>query len=72
MKDKIIELLKQYEDKHTLGVYRGDYDELADEVVKLFCQPAVISSLTCNHNYNQVDTYWNKCTHCGMYAPLRQ
>lgn len=36
MKDKIIELLKQYEDAHTQGVYRCDYDELAGEVVKLF------------------------------------
>lgn len=44
MKEKIIELLKQYEDKHTHGVYRCDYDELADEVVKLFCQPDVIGS----------------------------
>jgi len=32
----------------------------------------VIGSLPCNHNYNQVDTYWNRCTHCGMYAPLGQ
>ena len=37
-----------------------------------FIQPAVISSLPCNHNYSQVDNYWNRCTHCGMYAPLGQ
>ena len=43
MKDKIIELLKQYEDAHTQGVYRCDYDELAEEVVKLFLIPPVIS-----------------------------
>jgi hypothetical protein len=39
MKDKITELLKQYEDTHTQGVYRCDYDELADELIKLFRQP---------------------------------
>lgn len=29
-------------------------------------------ALPCNHNYNQVDSYWNKCVHCGMMAPLGQ
>lgn len=45
MKDKIIELLKKYEDVHTQGVYRCDYDEIAQDIVKLFAIPDVSVAL---------------------------
>ena len=69
MKDKIIELLKQYENTYTQSVYTYDYDELADEVVKLFCQLDVsvrseqLSCETCIFNTHS----WSEdypCTTC--------
>jgi hypothetical protein len=77
MKDKIIQIIKGYECDAYFGanlnhLKESDYENVAEDIVKLFLIPPVIGSLPCNHNYNQVDTYWNRCTHCGMYAPLGQ
>jgi len=42
------------------------------EPPQLLNNPIIGGTLPCDHNYNQVDTHWNRCTHCGMYAPIGQ
>ena len=39
---QVKKLLHDYEDYETKGVYSCDYDELAQEIVKLFAIPAVV------------------------------
>lgn len=78
MEDKIVEVFKKYSKSvdTEYNVYNclieEDWSNIAQELVKLFCQPAVMGSLPCHHNFIQKDTYWKSCTHCGMLAPLGQ
>jgi len=36
MKNKIIELFCQFQDRQTIGVYSCDYPELANRIIELF------------------------------------
>lgn len=62
MKDKIIELLKQYEDAHTQGVYRCDYDELAGDIVKIFSS----NSMLADSKNGGVEKMRRWCPNCKM------
>ena len=71
--DKIEELKKLLwilDSKHNVSIpqTKENIDYIADEIVKLFCQPAVISSF-CHHNgtYTTVtDSNGNEiCCKCG-------
>lgn len=49
---QVKKLLHDYEDYETKGVYSCDYDELAQEIVKLFAIPDVVGrseQLVCDH-----------------------
>ena len=72
MKSKIEEIL--YKHSERVGLYEGgvitcvdenEFDEIAQEIVKLFAIPRVIKSV-CNDYLPSFDEI-NKCLHCGFY-----
>jgi len=67
MEDKIIEVFKKYSKSvdTEYNVYNclieEDWSNIAEELVKLFCQPAVISSV-CGKPCDELRTACKQCT----------
>ena len=65
-KDKIIELLKDHSQKSVIGwsVEEGDFNTLADELLKNFSLHAVVKSFYCDEELGGLNICKDQCRVC--------